>query len=121
MSVGIAAGSPAENVGPMGVCRYESKREASFCIARRSGKIAEASGMAGSGFPMKSTVKCLESLERMKLHAGSQYCDKPYRQDYGGDDPSQAAFDCGQLEFGTRETRAMKQLPHPCQAGVATK
>jgi hypothetical protein len=38
-------------------------------------------------------------LERMKLHAGSQSRDEPYRQEHGGDYPSPAAFDFGHLEF----------------------
>ena len=103
------------------VSPYESKKEANCCIARRSRKVAEASRMAGFRLPMKTTVKCQDSLERMKLHAGSQAGDEPYRQDHGGDDPSPAAFDFGHLEFAAGDARAIEQVPHPCQPGVATK
>lgn len=107
--------------GHMPVCRYESKKEANFCIARRSGKAARGFWDGGSRLPMKPTVKCQDSLERMKLHAGSESRDKPYRQDHGGDDPSPAAFDFGHLEFAAGDARAIEQVPHPCQPGVATK
>src|SRR5271169_1165848 len=103
------------------VCRYESKKEANFCIARRSGKNARGFWDRGSRLPMKPTVKCQDSLERMKLHAGSQSRDKPCRQDHGGDDPSTAAFDFGHLEFAAGDARAIEQVPHPCQPGVTAK
>jgi len=97
------------------------RRKPTCEFARRPGKVAEASGMAGSRLPMKPTLKGQDSLERMKLHAGSQSRNKPYRQDHGGDDPSPVAFDFGDLEFAAGYAQAIEQAPHPCQPGVATK
>ena len=86
-----------------------------LCIASRLGTVPEVSGIAGFRLPMKPTVEYHDSLERMKLYAGSQSRDEPYCQDHGGDNPSPAAFDFGHLEFAAGDARAIEQVPHPCQ------
>src|SRR5271169_5742131 len=73
------------------------------------------------GFPMKPWVKCHDSLDRMKLYAGSRSHDETYRQDHCGDDPSPAPFDFGHLEFAVGDAWVMEQVPHPSQPGVPTK
>jgi hypothetical protein len=64
---------------------------------------------------MKSTVASDDSLERMKLYAGSQSRNEPYCQDDGGDNPSPAAFNFGHLKFAARDARVIEQGPHPRQ------
>jgi hypothetical protein len=95
--------------------RYESRNEANFVYASRLGTVADVSGIAGFRLPMKPTIEYHDSLERMKLYAGSQSRDEPYCQDHGGDNPSPAAFDFGHLEFAAGDARAKEQGAHPRQ------
>src|SRR5260370_17140493 len=92
-----------------------------LCIASRLGTVPEVSGIAGFRLPMKPTVEYHDSLERMKLYAGSQSRDEPYSQDHGGDNPSPAAFDFGHLESPAGTPPATHQFPHPCHPPSAPK
>jgi hypothetical protein len=88
---------------------------------------SKAAGRSARSTRAKSTSRATDRstrqdpLERMKLHAGSQSGDEGDRHDDGGDDPSAAAFEFGHLEFAAGDARAVEQVRHPCQAGVATK
>jgi len=72
------------------------------------GKGRRGLGMAAFRLPMKPTVKCRDSLERMKLRTGSQARDEPYRLDHGGDDPSPAAAAASQVSESSAISRASR-------------
>jgi hypothetical protein len=92
----------------------DSRRGFAVVAERLFSDMRDAAKLA-FGLPMKPTVEYHDSLERMKLYAGSQSRDEPYCQDHGGDNPSSAAFDFGHLEFAAGDARAIEQVPHPCQ------